>query len=114
MWPAMSMPMSVCHVTTCRPRFGTYQPLLPPPTLPWAALRRYDRQTPACMHWGAQPSSSEPPSRAAAALPTAEITLRCGCSAQKLRLRYFVFGRPYEPEAGSPARLSIGEQVAVG
>ena len=67
---------SVCHVTICRPRRWPWQPLLAPPTRRWTALRLAGQWEVVCVNRGAQPSSSAPPSRAAAApaghMPTHE------------------------------------------
>ena len=67
---------SVCHVTICRPRRWPWQPLLAPPTRRWSALRLAGQWEVVCVNRGAQPSSSAPPSRAAAApaghMPTHE------------------------------------------
>jgi hypothetical protein len=114
MRPAMSAPMSVCHVTTLPPAFRHLSADAAACDLA-VGCPETTRPADAGLHALGRPAEQQCTSIASsAALPTAEITLRYGCSAQKLRLRYFVFGRPYGSGAGSPARLSMGEQAAAG
>ena len=114
MWPAVSVPMSVCHVTTLQATFR-HQPAAATTSDLAVGCPEMTRAADAGLHALGRPAGQQCTSIASSSSArTALITLRCGHSAQKYHIPLLPFERPCEPNVDSPARLSMGEQVAAG